>query len=143
MTHSLSLDPLALPMLDIVNLANRGTIIRAELETPENGVPAFITAAGWHALQALHGTDTHDRQLSLLRALERAVHRLLSHAADTMARSKQKTFDPVMTCTSDLFEPEGMLQMAFVRDRTHPVACMLVDTPDHLRELLARHHTSS
>ncbi|AOX19235.1 hypothetical protein [Kozakia baliensis] len=133
---TLSLDPTALPPLDIIDLANSGVIVRAERETPPDGIPAFVTAQGWQELLQRYADGNSDIAPRVLAALEQAIKRLLDHAATSFAQSTHNEIAPILSCPSDLFASNGTIQIAFVRDRQHPVACVLIGTVEQLRELI-------
>lgn len=134
---SIKLDPAILPALDILGMAQSGALLRAERETPPNGIPAFVTRAGWDELTATHA-DHHDAPHTvLLPALEKAVARILSHAAEAASRNGEMT--PVLTMPSDLFPSDPDLVLAFVRDNTHPVACALIGTAAQIEAALRGH----
>lgn len=129
------LDPDALPVIDIVALAQEGALLRAEHDTPPDGIPAFVTAAGWRMLCARYaGDDPH----GLLTHLGKAVHRLLAHAAQSHAAEHRAghAAPASFSCPSDLFEDNGTLHIAFLRDTNHPVICTLIGTKDHIRDLM-------
>ena len=126
------LDPSTLPPVNILGLAQSGTILRAERETLPDGIPAFITKAGWDELTAAHNTSA----ALVLSSLEKAVARLLAHAAED-AQTNGRTA-PVISLESDLFPSDPTLILTFVRDETHPVACALLGTASHLTEVLKK-----
>lgn len=134
MSNSIQLDPNTLPVLDIVELANTGAIRRAEQQTPPDGIPVFVTALGWLELEDRYGIDNPRK---ILRSLESAAHRLLSHAATTLATQSAGEVSATITCPSDLFTENGSVNLSFVRDREHPVVCVLIGTTDHLMALLS------
>lgn len=130
------IDPDVLPSFDIVMLANSGALLRAEAETPPNGVPAFVTAAGWRMIEARY---RHASPEELLTNLGRATHRLLAHAAEAYAEtdhSDEISAPGSFSCPSDLFENNGTLHLAFIRDTTHPVICAVIGTNKHLQDLM-------
>jgi len=131
---SVMLDPSTLPSVNILGLAQSGAILRTERETPPDGIPAFVTKAGWDELIAAHADNHAAPHLIVLPALEKAVNRILAHAAEA-AQSEGKTA-PVISLESDLFPSDPTLILAFVRDETHPVACALIGTADHLVGML-------
>lgn len=131
---SVMLDPSTLPSVNILGLAQSGAILRAERETPPDGIPAFVTKAGWDELITAHADNHAAPHLIVLPALEKAVTRILAHAAEA-AQSEGKTA-PVISLESDLFPSDPTLILAFVRDETHPVACALIGTADHLVGML-------
>ncbi|GBR47143.1 hypothetical protein [Neokomagataea thailandica] len=130
----ISLDPTILPSLNIIDLATQGLIVRAERETPEDGLPIFITRPGWEELLTTHTHDAEHGATIVLPALEKAVHRLLAHVAH--ATHEEKNFAPLITVDSDLFQSAASLLLAFVRDSTHPVACVLIGTEPHIATVL-------
>lgn len=134
---SIKLDPMILPALDILGMAQSGTLLRAERETPPDGIPAFVTRAGWDELVATHAGDHTAPHTVLLPAMEKAVARLLSHAAE--AASRDGVMTPVVTIQSDLFPSDPDLVLAFVRDTTHPVACALIGTAAQIETTLRTH----
>lgn len=131
---SIKLDPTILPALDILGMAQSGALLRAERETPPDGIPAFVTRAGWDELIATHAAHHDTPHTVLLPALEKAVSRLMSHAAEEASRNGEMT--PVLTLQSDLFPSDPDLVLAFVRDSTHPVACALVGTAPQIETAL-------
>lgn len=131
---SVMLDPSTLPSVNILGLAQSGAILRAERETAPDGIPAFITKEGWNELIAAHADDHTAPHTVVLPALEKAVARILSHAAES-AQGEGKTA-PVISLESDLFQSDSTLILAFVRDETHPVACALIGTAGHLVDML-------
>ncbi|GBR52515.1 hypothetical protein AA106555_0944 [Neokomagataea thailandica NBRC 106555] len=128
------LDPAKLPALDIVGLATSGLIVRAERETPADGIPAFITRPGWEELLTSHAADVENGSALVLPPLEKAVQRLLAHAAQSA--SEEQNFAPLVTLESDLFASAPSLLVMFVRDQSHPVACVLVGTEEHIATTL-------
>lgn len=128
------LDPSTLPSVNILGLAQSGAILRAERETPPDGIPAFITKEGWDELIAAHADNHVAPHTIVLPALEKAVARVLAHAAEA-AQTEGKTA-PVISLESDLFPSDRTLILAFVRDETHPVACALIGTASHLVGML-------
>ncbi len=122
----IKLDPTLLPALDILGMAQSGALLRAERETPPDGIPAFVTRAGWDELAATHASDHSAPHIVLLPALEKAVSRILAHAAQNAAHTGEMT--SVTTLQTDLFPSDPDLVLAFVRDSTHPVACALIGT---------------
>ncbi|MFT8808553.1 hypothetical protein [Gluconobacter sp.] len=137
---SIKLDPAILPALDIVGMAQSGALLRAERETPPDGIPVFVTRTGWEELTATHAADHATPHTVLLPALEKAAARILSHAAETASRSGEMT--PVLTLQSDLFPSDPDLVLAFVRDSTHPVACALIGTAAQIETALRGHGSS-
>ncbi|OOL18363.1 hypothetical protein AL01_06090 [Bombella intestini] len=140
---AITLDPTRLPKLDILSLAQNGLILRAERTTPEAGIPSFLTRAGWNELIAHHrhstteGGETEEQTASrLLPALERISARLLSEAArEAEAQGQQDA--SVFTLETDLFPSSAQTRLVLVADRTHPVACALIGTPEQITQLLA------
>ncbi len=132
----IKLDPALLPALDILGMAQSGTLLRAERETPSDGIPAFVTRAGWHELAATHAANHDAPHTVLLPALEKAVSRILAHAAHNASHTGEIT--PVTTLQSDLFPSDPDLVLAFVRDSTHPVACALIGTAPQIETALRR-----
>ncbi|KXV32572.1 hypothetical protein FXF46_08845 [Gluconobacter thailandicus] len=128
------LDPSTLPSVNILGLAQGGAILRAERETPPDGIPAFITKEGWDELIAAHAANHVAPHTVVLPALEKAVARILAHAAKA-AQAEGKTA-PVISLESDLFPSDPTLILAFVKDETHPVACALIGTAAHLVDML-------
>ncbi|WP_418609053.1 hypothetical protein [Gluconobacter cerinus] len=131
---SVVLDPSSLPAVNILGLAQSGAILRAERETPPDGVPAFITREGWDELVAAHASEHDTPHTIVLPALEKTVTRLLAHAAQ--AASEEGGTAPVVSLESDLFPSDRTLILAFVRDETHPVACTLIGTAHQLAGVL-------
>ncbi|EHH69080.1 hypothetical protein [Gluconobacter morbifer] len=131
---SVTLEPASLPSVDIVGLAQSGQILRAERDTPPDGVPVFITREGWNDLLATHATDSASSPAAVLPALEKAVTRIMAHAAE--AAGKEGMTTPVISMKSDLFSSDGTLILAFVRDSTHPVACALIGTATQIADTL-------
>lgn len=134
---SIKLDPAILPALDILGMAQSGAILRAERNTPPDGIPAFVTRTGWDELIATHATEHNAPNALLLPALEKAVSRLLAHTAEEASRNGEMT--PVITLQSDLFPSDPDLVLAFVRDSTHPVACALIGTAAQIEMALRGH----
>ncbi|GBR70060.1 hypothetical protein [Gluconobacter kanchanaburiensis] len=134
---SIKLDPMMLPALDILGMAQSGAVLRAERETPSDGIPAFVTRSGWDELVATHASDHTAPHTVLLPAMEKAVTRLLSHAAE--AASRDGVMAPTITIQSDLFLSDPDLVLAFVRDITHPVACALIGTAAQIETTLRAH----
>ncbi|MFT9096720.1 MAG: hypothetical protein ABF459_16480 [Gluconobacter cerinus] len=132
----LKLAPARLPALDILGMAQSGTLLRAERETPSDGIPAFVTRAGWDELAATHAANHDAPHTVLLPALEKAVSRILAHAAQNASNTGEMT--PVTTLQSDLFPSDPDLVLAFVRDSTHPVACALIGTAPQIETALRR-----
>lgn len=137
---SIKLDPAILPALDILGMAQSGALLRAERDTPPDGIPAFVTRSGWDELIATHAANHDAPHTVLLPALEKAVARLLSHAAEGASRNGEMT--PVITLQSDLFPSDPDLVLAFVRDSTHPVACALIGTAAQIETALRGHAPS-
>ncbi|WP_415571466.1 hypothetical protein [Gluconobacter sp.] len=130
----IKLDPALLPALDILGMAQSGALLRAERETPSDGIPAFVTRAGWDELAATHAANHNAPHSVLLPALEKAVARILTHAAQNASQMGEMT--PVTTLQSDLFPSDPDLVLAFVRDSTHPVACALIGTATQIEAAL-------
>ncbi|AFV99944.1 hypothetical protein BAR24_07080 [Gluconobacter oxydans] len=128
------LDPSTLPSVNILGLAQGGAILRAERETPPDGIPAFIAKEGWDELIAAHAANHVAPHTVVLPALEKAVARILAHAAKA-AQAEGKNA-PVISLESDLFPSDPTLILAFVKDETHPVACALIGTAAHLVDML-------
>lgn len=149
---AITLDPSRLPRLDILTLARDGLILRAERETPETGIPSFLTRAGWNELIAHHRRPSHDGNgpaeteeqtaSRLLPALERTSSRLLGEAARE-AETQRKQDASVFTVETDLFPSSSETRIVLVADRTHPVACALIGTPEQITQLLASSGTES
>lgn len=120
-----ALDPTTLPEAGIVALAQKGLLLRVERDTPENGVPAFVTRDDWGAMEARF---LHQKGASgdFLPAVERAVQRLLAHAAQTLASRPAGTISATLSATTDLFEDNGQTYLSFLRDATYPVACVII-----------------
>lgn len=142
---AVTLDPSRLPQLDILALARSGLIVRAERETPETGIPSFLTRAGWNELIAHHrrpseGSTEHEPEEQtasrLLPALERISTRLLGEAARE-AETRQQQDTSLFTIETDLFPSSPETRIILVADRTHPVACALIGTPEQITQLLA------
>ncbi|MCX5616332.1 hypothetical protein NQF87_05005 [Bombella sp. TMW 2.2559] len=141
---AVTLDPSRLPQLDILALARSGLIVRAERETPEIGIPSFLTRAGWNELIANHrrpseGSTEHEPEEQtasrLLPALERICTRLLGEAAREAETQQQDA--SIFTIETDLFPSSPETRIILVADRTHPVACALIGTPEQITQLLA------
>lgn len=150
---TITLDPTSLPKLDILSLAQNGLIMRAERETPETGIPSFLTRAGWNELITHHRrpadgsesgpAETEEQTASrLLPALERISTRLLSEAARE-AETQKKQDASVFTVETDLFPSSPETRIVLVADKTHPVACALIGTPEQITQLLASSGTES
>lgn len=149
---AITLDPASLPKLDILSLAQNGLILRAERDTPETGIPSFLTRAGWNELIAHHRrpadgdsgpAETEEQTASrLLPALERISTRLLSEAAHG-AETQKKQDASVFTVETDLFPSSPETRIVLVADRTHPVACALIGTPEQITQLLASSGTEN
>lgn len=120
-----ALDPATLPKAEIVALAQQGILLRAERDTSENGVPAFMKRDDWETMEARF---LHQRGESsdFLPAVEHAVHRLLGHAAQTLASRPAGTISATLSATTDLFEDGGQTYLSFVRDTTYTVACVII-----------------
>lgn len=120
-----ALDPATLPEAEIIALAQKGLLLRVERDTSENGVPAFMTRDDWDAMEAryLHQKGAPG---DFLPAVERAIHRLLGHAAETLASRPAGTISATLSATTDLFEDNGQTYLSFVRDTTYPVACVII-----------------
>ncbi|MBS1087636.1 hypothetical protein [Gluconobacter wancherniae] len=131
---SVSLDPNTLPIINVVGLAQSGTILRAERKTPSDGVPAFVTRDGWEELVSLYAKDSEKPHEIVLPALERAAGRILAHAAEAAVSDRRNS--PVFNLESDLFASDPTLVLAFVRDTEHPVACALIGTAAQLSQIL-------
>lgn len=147
--QTVTLAPDSLPRLNIVGLAQSGQILRAERETPPDGVPVFVTKEGWNDLLRHYGDGKDPAELArtkLLPALERISTQLLAEAAQA---SKEKTSSgatpesekagtpSVFTLESDLFPGDRETRLVLVRDETHPVVCALLGTPAQLAHLLS------
>ena len=122
-----ALDPMNLPATDIVQLAQAGLLCRAERETPAGGVPAFLTRQDWDRLATRFSSEAPKPE-RLLEAVERAVWRLLAHAAATLSQRPQGNVSATMSARTDLFTENGETYLSFVRDRSHPVACVIIGT---------------
>ncbi|GBR14280.1 MULTISPECIES: hypothetical protein [Asaia] len=120
-----ALDPATLPATDILELAQAGLLCRAERETPSGGIPAFVTRQDWDCLAERFGREAAAPE-RLIEAVERAVWRLLSHAAATLSKQTPGSVSATMSARTDLFSDDGETYLSFVRDRTHPVACVIV-----------------
>lgn len=120
-----ALDPTTLPSADILGHAQAGRLLRAERQTPENGVPAFITREDWEQMAARFGV-TGQSSADLLPALERAVQRLLAHAAKTLSEREPGVISAVLSARTDLFGENTQTYLSFLRDSTHPVACVVI-----------------
>lgn len=131
---NVSLDPTLLPALDIVGLAQSGQILRAEKETPPDGVPFFVTHEGWDELVLTHAAQHKTPHAFVLATLEKVVAKLQAHAAE--GARERGAHRPIITIPSDLFPSDPMVVLAFVRDASHPVACALIGTANHLASLL-------
>ncbi|RUT25427.1 hypothetical protein C0V97_12680 [Asaia sp. W19] len=121
------LDPSTLPEIDIVDLAQSGQILRAEQTTPPGGIPAFLTRDDWRRIVHRHATPDSDEN-ALLAAVERAIHRLLDHAATTLAARPAGLVSATLTVKTDLFDTRGETFLSFVRAKGHPVACVVIGT---------------
>ncbi len=148
-TVTIALDPARLPKLDILSLARTGLILRAERETPDTGIPSFLTRSGWVELVTHHrrsttdGIETEEQTANrLLPALERICARLLSEAARG-AKAQDRQDASVFTVETDLFPSSTQTRIVLVADRTHPVACALIGTPEQITQLLASTDTKS
>ncbi|WP_231118867.1 hypothetical protein [Oecophyllibacter saccharovorans] len=139
--------PESLPALDILTLAQEGRILRAERETPPDGVPVFVTRAGWDELLSHHGKGEPEEKVALtklLPALEQISARLLAQAAEASEHHAKpaaqenapKAPPSIFTLESDLFPSDPQTRLVLVRDRTHPVVCALLGTPAQLATLL-------
>ncbi|MBS1102747.1 hypothetical protein JK202_06900 [Gluconobacter sp. Dm-62] len=137
---SIKLDPELLPALDILRMAQSGTLLRAERHTPPDGIPAFVTRDGWNELVETHAGNHDAPHMVLLPALEKAVLRIMSHAAEQASSSGEMT--PVITLPSDLFPSDPDLVLSFVRDSTHPVACALIGTAAQIENALRGYGTA-
>ncbi len=137
---TIMLDPAHLPKLDVLSLAQNGLILRAERETPKGSIPCFLTRAGWEELIAHHKTTPEETEAQigarLLPALERICARLLSEAAKE-AEQQHKEDATVFTLQTDLFPSSAQTRLVFVADKTHPVACALIGTVEHINHLLS------
>ncbi|QDH17300.1 hypothetical protein [Swingsia samuiensis] len=131
---SISLDPSLFPAIDIITLAQTGLILRAERQTPPDGIPVFVTKEGWTELVSSHAPEHPSPHEIIIPALEKAITRLLSHAAETAEKTKEMA--PVLYLESDLFPSNAELLIAFVRDKEHPVTCALIGTRQHLSHVL-------
>jgi len=134
MSKTITVDPAALPALDIITLANQGAILRAEAQTAPDAIPLFVTSQGWAALQQRYDATRPEDAPTLLARLERATAKLMTHVAQGVA--KAGTAPATLTCPSDFFTPDGHVVIAFVRDETHPVACAIIGAKDHIDHLL-------
>ncbi|WP_025841193.1 hypothetical protein [Asaia platycodi] len=121
------LNPATLPATDILELAQAGLLCRAERETPGGGIPAFVTRQDWDCLTRRFGREETAPE-RLIEAAERAVWRLMSHAAATLTRQTPGTVSATMSVQTDLFSDDGETFLSFVRDNTHPVACVIIGT---------------
>ncbi|WP_122050256.1 hypothetical protein [Asaia bogorensis] len=122
-----ALDPATLPEADILGHAQAGRLLRAERTTPPNGVPAFITCEDWKTMAARFGTAA-EKDIDLFQALEKAVQRLLGHAAETLAKREAGVISATLSAQTDLFDEDGPTYLSFLRDSTHPVACVVIGT---------------
>ncbi|WP_261763174.1 hypothetical protein [Asaia bogorensis] len=120
-----ALDPATLPEADILGLAQTGQLLRAERQTPENGIPAFISREDWDRTRARFGACGRDSG-DLLTALEKAVQRLMGHAAETLATREAGVVSAILSARTDLFDDGGPTYLSFLRDATHPVACVII-----------------
>lgn len=123
----ISLDPSTLPPADIIALAQSGLLCRAERDTPDGGVPAFMTKVDWDTISVRFSVETPSPN-DLIAAVERAVHHLLGHAAERLTKCPAGEVSAVLNVKTDLFAENGETFLSFVRDRTHPVACVIVGT---------------
>lgn len=83
-----------LPELDILSLAQSGQLLRAERETPEDGIPAFITRSGWNELVQHYAQKNEtfpDTAQRVLIALERSVILLMTEAAKAAQNHTDET----------------------------------------------------
>lgn len=135
----ISLDPYQLPELDILTLAQSGRLVRAERETPEDGVPALVTRSGWNEL-VQHYIQEHeapsDTAQRVLIALERSASLLMTEAAKAVQEQNDDTPPSLYTLETDLFPSNRQTRLVFVRDKSHPVACALIGTPQHITEII-------
>lgn len=120
-----ALDPATLPQAGIIDLALKGELLRVERDVPANGVPAFMTSADWAAMAARY-RNQQGSEAEFLPAVERAVQRLLGHAAQTLATHPAGTVSAVLSVRTDLFQEDGETYLTFVRDSTYAVACVII-----------------
>lgn len=135
----ISLDPAQLPELNILTLAQSGAIVRAERETPEDGIPAFITRSGWNELISHHAQEQEtvaDTATRVLTALEKSIGLLMTQAAKAAQEHEQSTPPSLYSLETDLFPSSPQTRLVFVKDTSHHVACALIGTPDQISDII-------
>lgn len=140
-----------LPEIDILRLAQTGMILRAELETETDGVPAFITRIGWNELLAHHLLQEHlsqkenspnsaqnslEFQQKLLKILSRITAKLMQEAARYYQEHPNNS-PHNFTIETDLFPSSKEASLIFIRAKDTNIACALLGTDEHLRHILS------
>lgn len=138
---SVEINPQYLPEINILEMAQTGMILRAELEIPPNGVPVFITRLGWNELLAHYllqnPTETRsDAHHKLLLILSRITAKLLKDAAQ-YCKNTPPPLPSSFIIETDLFPSSKETSLIFVRAKDHHAACALLGTQDHIRHLFA------
>lgn len=129
---SITLDPAALPEIDIISLAQTGQIVRAERRTEENGIPCFISRKDWDLLKEEYNSSSSHENETLLAALEKTTSLFLQEAAKTYSSLKKQhaktTLPSTFQIESDLFHDRKTVFLFLVKDMTHPVCCAVIST---------------
>lgn len=130
-----------LPQWDILGLAQRELLVRAERETPPGGIPLFVTRTGWNLLVA-HYNQGEDLSASAERILP-VIERLFAYlcqeiaARDHQANQGQAHEDGSVSrlclescyyVQTDLFPGESETLLLFLRDKTHHIICAVLGT---------------
>lgn len=117
-----------LPRVDVIGLANTRRIMHAERHNDGARMPLFIPAASWARLLELHCTGENDgprlAPSRVMDGLERALGRIMTEVVRHDA-AHDEPLRPAYEVTSDLFGPEGPVDIRMLVDRTTGVACML------------------
>ncbi len=100
---------------------------RAERDTPDGGVPVFMTKVDWDTISERFSVETSSPNDHIV-AVERAVHHLLGHAAESLTKCPAGEISAVLNVKTDLFAENGETFLSFVRDRTHSVVCVIIGT---------------
>ncbi|GBQ93074.1 hypothetical protein [Asaia krungthepensis] len=129
MTKEFRLDPTTLPAAPMLELAQSGFLVRAERETPENGVPAFMLSEDWKTLEHRFASNNAEHAKTgsgLLSAVENATRRLMGHAAEALANSAPGEIGSTLSLRTDLFAENAETFLSFLRDQTYEVACLVI-----------------
>jgi len=121
--REIGIDTASLPIVDIIDMASQGKILRAERHDQVD-IPAFIAAPSFNALKQRFSSDV----VPVIAGLERAVSQMKEHVARHCAEANQAV-QPSYEIQSDLFETDGRVGIHFVTDKSTSVVCMIVARP--------------